>query len=151
MEIIAILVVLFLLVTNSGRFKSLREENGWIKDDITDLKNRLTFLEGHVKGGAIPEPEAETGEDPAQKLWAVDSETEAVQDTEVFESEPDAEPVREPVSPRVKKEDWLKEKRSNFEQNIATKLPVWLGAISLIFAAFFLMKYSTTRSQRLAA
>lgn len=29
-----------------------------------------------------------------------------------------------------------------FEENIATKLPVWIGAVSLIFAAFFLMKYS---------
>lgn len=31
---------------------------------------------------------------------------------------------------------------SAFEFNLGTKLPVWLGALSLIFAAFFLIKYS---------
>lgn len=31
---------------------------------------------------------------------------------------------------------------SRFEFNIGTKLPVWIGAISLIFSAFYLVKYS---------
>jgi uncharacterized membrane protein len=32
--------------------------------------------------------------------------------------------------------------KSSFEHNLATKLPVWVGSVSLIFAAFFLVKYS---------
>lgn len=36
----------------------------------------------------------------------------------------------------------IKKEKSSFEKNIATKLPVWIGSVSLIFAAFFLVKYS---------
>jgi len=32
--------------------------------------------------------------------------------------------------------------KSTLELNLATKLPVWVGSVSLIFAAFFLVKYS---------
>ena len=38
--------------------------------------------------------------------------------------------------------DWVKTAQDSFEKNIATKLPVWIGAISLICAAIFLVKYS---------
>lgn len=33
-------------------------------------------------------------------------------------------------------------RRASLEQNIGTKISVWLGAIALIFAAFYLVKYS---------
>lgn len=35
-----------------------------------------------------------------------------------------------------------KEEKNWVELNLATKIPVWIGAVSLIFAAFFLVKYS---------
>ncbi len=43
---------------------------------------------------------------------------------------------------KISKPENKPERKSTFEQNIATKLPVWIGAISLICAAFFLVKYS---------
>lgn len=33
-------------------------------------------------------------------------------------------------------------KKDSLEMNLASKIPVWVGAVSLIFAAFFLVKYS---------
>ena len=44
--------------------------------------------------------------------------------------------------PETPKKDWARKAQDSFEQNIATKLPVWIGALSLICAAIFLVKYS---------
>jgi len=54
---------------------------------------------------------------------------------------PEISYVPKPISasaaaPAIKREEGV------FERNIATRLTVWIGAVSLIFAAFFLVKYS---------
>lgn len=44
--------------------------------------------------------------------------------------------------PRVEKKEASFKSAISFEQNIGTKISVWLGSIALIFAAFYLVKYS---------
>ncbi len=54
----------------------------------------------------------------------------------------EATPANKSEAQSKEKGDLLREAYSYFEDNIATKLPVWIGAVSLICAGFFLMKYS---------
>lgn len=51
-------------------------------------------------------------------------------------------PTRVNVGPLEQTGDTLNERNNGFEFNLAAKLPVWIGALSLIFAGFFLVKYS---------
>lgn len=144
MELIALLIGLFFLVTffmpwaNRSRIGGLDREITEIRRDIRTLQHKLSLLEG---GARAPDPVREP-EQPRSYEPVIKEETEQ-QDTEpeyIPVSEP--EPVYMPARARVVAERISETDRSSFELNIGTKLPVWIGAISLICAAFFLVKYS---------
>lgn len=141
MEFFALLVGLFVLVTlfmlraNHARF-------GGVRDDIARLQKKVRELEARLEG-TPPEPEQETIQRAALTQKTEIKQEEAVSDVTEEGVEAWAQPERpRPSVPETPKTDWAQKAQSTFEQNIATRLPVWIGAISLIFAAFFLVKYS---------
>lgn len=157
MELFALLIGLFFLITifmpwvNHSRFGSVR-------NDIDSLQNRIRDLEDKLYGGKeIKSSKMQTLSQPHSVIR--DDRGTYVSDTDKAEWEERAKRVEEEVEqeqveeffepktpvasvPRVERTDWVEKAQSTFEQNIATKLPVWIGSISLIFAAFFLVKYS---------
>lgn len=143
MGLIGILIGIFILVTffmpwvNHCRFGPLREEMTDIRRDIKILQRKLSLLEGSAR---ISEPAREpekprSGAPILEEAGRLDAEPE-------FKPSPKREPVSIPSRPQIAAQRIQETGRSNFELNIGTKLPVWIGAISLICAAFFLVKYS---------
>ncbi|MFK7840393.1 MAG: DUF2339 domain-containing protein [Bdellovibrionales bacterium] len=149
MELLALLLGLFVLVTlfmpwiNHSRFGSVRSE-------IERLKTTVKYLEDQLYGSQSVKQDVKTEsavmrdapvqkEVPAQKEVNNDNYSKDYNDNDAIK-----EPEEKPKSsvPLSSDKDWVKTAQESFEQNIATKLPVWIGAISLIFAAFFLVKYS---------
>ena len=144
MTFLFVLIGLFFLITtfmpwvNHARLKTLREEISWLKREI----NR----QGIKRSNAQAPQQAPISDTPQQKTVGhkpvvTEEETPVVNSVEDYEDweEFDVEPT--PV-PRMAMSNLSTSIQNTFEQNIATKAPVWLGALSLIFAAFFLVKYS---------
>jgi uncharacterized membrane protein len=140
MELIGIILFFVLLATiimpwvNHARIRSMRE-------DIRHLRSRISLLEGSVN----PAPETWDREIPQKESFL--QQPDKLQDRPVFKaSDEDIEEWQEQVALRASPpEPVLGQKQitaESFEHNLAAKLPVWVGAISLICAAFFLVKYS---------
>lgn len=133
---------------NLFRHNSLRRE-------VEELRIQLST--GRQEGAVKPEdravqpgaPKEKTGEKPPESLIAL-PQPEKTPTTEPKPEKP--KPVPEPRPPVTKHAAkhaakqaaataQLREK-GGFELNVGARLPVWIGAISLIFAAFFMVKYS---------
>lgn len=129
---IFVLLGLFALVTslmpwiNHVRLLSAR-------DEINGLRNKIKLLEKRVADSTA----SEVGIEP--KTDSVPIKEDPVK-PEAIKEKPPAK--RKASVPLVSNNDWVKTAQESFEKNVATKLPVWIGAISLICAAFFLVKYS---------
>lgn len=141
MEFFAVLIGLFVLVTlfmpwvNHSRF-------GGVRYDIARLQKKVRELEARL-AGKQPEPEQETVQRAALTQTTENKQEEPGFNVTEEEVEAWAQPERpRPSVPETPKTDWAQKAQSTFEKNIATRLPVWIGSISLIFAAFFLVKYS---------
>lgn len=165
MELFFLLIGLFFLVTffmpwvNHRRIGSARSEIDGLLSRIRDLENKL-YGEGEVKSPkaqALAQPskairdqsdgdQIEADKKAQEELTAKAREQEEIKAQEKAAQEKIKQtykPETPAVSvPRVSKTDWAEKAQNTFEQNIATKLPVWIGSVSLIFAAFFLVKYS---------
>lgn len=141
MEPIAVLIGLFLLVTvlmpwvNHSRFGSMRDDIKRLQDEVRHLRSQLLD-----QGEKVSSPKVKQSVPLAQPVEEIKEE---------ISSKPVAEEIKawEPPKPRssvseAPETDWARKAQDSFEQNIATKLPVWIGALSLICAAFFLVKYS---------
>lgn len=143
MELFFLLIGLFFVVTffmpwvNFSRFGSLR-------DDILLLRRRVETLEKQLKNSGQTPIKEEVQKAPV-KAAAIEHPPEVKKD-----NRPGAVPK---TSTSKNMKDYIHTEKlidlpdvtkikESFEKNIATKLPVWIGAISLIFAAFFLVKYS---------
>ena len=141
MDLIYVLIGLFLLVTvfmpwaNRSRLGSMRDDIKRLQDEVRHLRSQL--LDQGEKASA---PNVKQSVSSAQPVEEIKEETSSKSVEEEIEA-------REPPKPRASvpeapKTDWARKAQDSFEQNIATKLPVWIGAFSLICAAFFLVKYS---------
>lgn len=157
MELFALIIGLFFLITifmpwvNHSRF-------GSVKHDIEILQDRIRDLESKLYGGrevkpsktqfltqsssVIHDDSAVDVPDTDQAQWSgrtprVEEDFKREQAEEIFVAEEAASAVL-----GTEQADLDEKSQGTFEQNIATKLPVWIGSISLIFAAFFLVKYS---------
>lgn len=141
MELIILLVGLFLLATvfmpwvNHSRFRSVRDDIKRLQDEVRHLRSRLLDQEAEVSS-----PKVKQSVPVAQPVEEIKEETSSKPVTKAIET-------REPPKPRssvpeAPKTDRARKAQDSFEQDIATKLPVWIGALSLICAAFFLVKYS---------
>lgn len=144
MGFVAAILGLFLLITffmpwvNNSRINSYRHQ-------ISRLENKVRQLESKIGGTSepappVPEPQKEKAAALTQQV------TETRKETKPDERQAKPKPkdnikTSSPV-PKVSGRDWAQLAQNSFEKNIATKLPVWIGAVSLIFAAFFLVKYS---------
>ena len=152
MEAFFIIILLLFLVTlfmpwvNHYRFSSLREEIGRLYEKVAVLEGKVKFLEaGKVSAKSAVAEKNEIKQhikdnnafDSSEKIeeWSEEEARDLVAAKELPEhAQAEVPPVLETdYTPRIK---------ATFEQNIATKLPVWVGAISLICAAFFLVRYS---------
>ena len=141
MELIYVLIGLFLLVTvfmpwaNRSRLGSMRDDIKRLQDEVRHLRSQLLD-----KGEKVSSPKVKQSIPLAQPVEEVKEETSS----EPVEEEIEVWEATKPRSsvPEVPKTDWVQKAQNSFEQNIATKLPVWIGALSLICAAFFLVKYS---------
>ena len=141
MELTALLIGFFLLVTvfmpwvNHLRFGSMRDDIKRLQDEVKHLRSQLLD-----QGAEASAPKVQQSVPLAQPVAEVKEETSSRPVAEEIEA-------REPPKPRASvpeapKTDWARKAQDSFEQNIAAKFPVWIGALSLICAAFFLVKYS---------
>jgi len=137
MEIILALLVLITFFLPWVNYFAIRR----LRKDLEALQHKDTTMPAamkpapHIYEPRIPDPAAApTPLLETHKVWAEPSPV-------VSEPAPMQLPTQAP--PRVPRVE--KEKKANglsFEQNIGTKISVWLGAIALIFAAFYMVKYS---------
>ncbi len=150
-----VIVTLFMPWVNHSRFGSVR-------DDIDRLQRRVRDLESKLYGGdevrsAKAQPLKQKAdivrEQTGTYVSAADREewkTRTQKTEEVVQEQVEKFSKPQPPVASVplvgimdwERTDFAEKAQSTFEQNIATKLPVWIGSISLIFAAFFLVKYS---------
>lgn len=145
MELILLLFGLFVLVTffmpwvNHSRFGNVRYEIKRLNEKIKSLEVQLANIKGNgaSESGHEVKPRAAL----TQKIEVKQEDAEPNIPDEMIKIWEPREKTR-PSIPETPKVDWAQKAQSTFEQNIATKLPVWVGAISLICAAFFLVKYS---------
>ena len=141
MELIYVLIGLFLLVTvfmpwlNHSRSRSMRDDIKRLQDEVRHLRSQLLD-----QGAKVSSPKAQQSVPLAQPVEEVKEATSSKPVAEEIEARESPKP-RSSV-PEAPKADWARKAQDSFEQNIATKLPVWIGALSLICAAFFLVKYS---------
>jgi len=144
MEFFAIIIGFLALVTvfmpwiNYLRFSGLRDDIAQLQGKVRDLETRLADASGQSpKQQAALTQKVEIKQEEAQsmKLGDLDVEMEEI-DLKQYQADAYASMTK------THKIDWAQKAQNTFEQNIATKLPVWIGSISLICAAFFLVKYS---------
>ncbi len=105
---------------NMFRINGLRDEIAHLRSQI----NASAYLKSERDSATLDIPE------PVEVQMREAEEAPISTFEPALPSPPYSEPVEHPV------------RTSAFEFNLGTKLPVWLGALSLIFAAFFLIKYS---------
>jgi uncharacterized membrane protein len=109
-----------------------------------DLRRKLAALEARLAfeqpGGAPAEaaPETEMPAAAPGRVWA-----EARQPEEkVTEAEPPPEPVTEQVEPVETAPPSPSPPRAGIEERLTSRWLVWLGAVALVLAGIFLIKYS---------
>ncbi len=107
--------------------------------DLASLRQRLDGLEGRTLGpapaeqiaAATPEPE------PEFRVAAKSRRTASVVSAELPRAPAAAEEQHNPQDPRPSPFSNL-----NFETLVGGRLPIWVGGISLVFAGFFLVRYT---------
>lgn len=114
-----------------------------IKNLRRELNEFRTMVLRQGQPVATKEPKTEKPDIVPEKAAQIEK-TEQFEDWEEEEEERIIEPgpTQPPVIEEYKNDDRKAENSSGFEFNIGAKLPVWIGAISLACAAFFLVKYS---------
>lgn len=161
MELFGLLLGLFVLVTFFMpwvNFFSIRR----LRDDIDALKKSIgSKSAGQVQENSNEWPEESTWrsqpEEPDESVPPITSLPIAVQNdleermnaamaTYHTQANKEENPFAKMKMPRVERAERVKEDifkpAMSFEQNLGTKISVWLGSIALIFAAFYLVKYS---------
>lgn len=161
MEFIFLIGLFFLLTffmpwVNHSRFGSVRKEIASLRSRIEELEKRIfddkpasvkpsnqkpiVIQEGF--GRHVSRADKTEWEKRAKNKKEITEDSLFESNTESEAANPSYETQSSVPPARAEKIDWAKKAHSTFEQNVATKLPVWVGSISLIFAAFFLVKYS---------
>jgi uncharacterized membrane protein len=163
-EILGLLFVLFVLVTffmpwvNHGRI-------GALKSEIEDLRLKIYKLEKIIFQLAKKTSNQEAAKEENTPSLGTSPELDStpINDVKAIEEPAVTQPLRASVPESYYWTDYSRERKNaplentndtkyksgenqkeatSLEQNLATKLPVWIGAVCLIFAAFFLVKYS---------
>lgn len=135
MVFFAFLIGLFALITVFIPWVNLFRLNS-VDSEIYNLRRKVKYLEDKLSG-------ADLIEKPIDKEIKTSAPSVKAQ-AEKSKEKPEVKPTPKSRSsvPLVSSNDLIKTAQESFEKNVATKLPVWIGAISLICAAFFLVKYS---------
>lgn len=114
--------------------------------EIEILQAQIRALSQQLPGNASQKPAPVTA--PIKAAPLVADQTEEM-DFSIFEGRPEFssrnQVFDEPdlQSAEDNRQDFYETVRhSGFEQNFGARLPVWVGSIALIFAAFYLIKYS---------
>ncbi|MDY0029156.1 MAG: DUF2339 domain-containing protein [Pseudobdellovibrionaceae bacterium] len=115
-----------------------------LRQRISLLEEKISFLEtAAIKSTPIPAQETALIKDdapPNELHSSPETETVAEPDSyEQFDCEDDEAPKIQPSDIALHK---IPETKKSAEFNFATRLSVWIGSISLAFAAFFLIKLS---------
>ena len=117
---------------------NLSKDVGYLRRQLKRLEERFS-----VQGSSSPLAAAlDVVKEGAPQPQEIKKEPVPVAQKEVVqEALEEWEEFPEEVSTPTKKTE-PKESSGGWEQNIGTKLPVWIGSVALIFAAFYLVKYS---------
>ncbi|MCK5284497.1 MAG: DUF2339 domain-containing protein [Alphaproteobacteria bacterium] len=140
MELIFLLIGLSALITffmpwiNHSRFNSVRNDIARLQRKVKDLEVKLANAP-ELKQQVVLQQKVDVKQEEA-KFDAPEEDVEVYVQSEIVP----------PMFSKTPKADWAQKAQSTFEQNIATKLPVWIGTISLICASFFFVKYSIEHS-----
>ncbi len=147
MELLAVLfgivlITIFMPWINHFRLLSIRK-------DISDLKMLVNNITGDLRNPA-PSDLMEELVHPEQDGLHVSPLNQDDSQIDVFVASrhipyQESKEVNERSNnsvPLISKKEERFSFQESFEKNIATKIPVWIGALSLICAAFFLVKYS---------
>ena len=135
-----LLAPLILLGIHHWDLKNLRQE-------IKSLKRKITFLEKQSNFNQLSNTQNTDTNNKTEDSSLFFLEQEKQDFPKAISSslsEQNKQENSNPSSANKQQEstNQFRKIQSTFEQNIATKFPVWIGAISLIFASFFLVKYS---------
>ncbi|MDB2682804.1 DUF2339 domain-containing protein [Alphaproteobacteria bacterium] len=149
MEALAILIGLLIIGTLFVPWINLFRING-AEAEIRKLKSKIRRLEQSLSGAKVEKPAAAVSPVPTPTTPApkpLEQKTVSKTDVEEFTDWETASVQKStstpPTPPSKPKESFTDQiPKFNFETNLATKLPVWIGAVSLICAAFFMVKYS---------
>ena len=143
MEFFAFLIGLFFLISIILPWVNASRLNG-MRDELDELHKDMAFLQKHgIKATDTNYEEPVLEEAPEEVMEELPADDIAIA-PEVIEDIPE-EVVAEEIPnidndpnadigvalssvPTVEHVEDVKEKRNTFEQNIATKLPVWLGS-----------------------
>ncbi|ODP39678.1 DUF2339 domain-containing protein [Sphingomonas turrisvirgatae] len=102
---------------------------------VKALSRRIDLLEREGRRPVVPPPlPAQAAEPTATRPVPTIAERAAISGI----SRPDAAPAA-PRGSQVLSREWA---RPNFESLIGARLPVWIGAVALIAAGFFLVRYA---------
>lgn len=135
---IFLFVSFFLPWFNRAAISSLREELTALKSEIKELRERLGLPVQRSAHSSNQYEDAVYIPHPIEMPPSFGQPYDGSQN-EVVSTEPELS-SRNDVREEIYSAPTTAER--SFEFNFGAKLPVWIGAISLIFAAFFLVKYS---------
>lgn len=113
-----------------------------LRRDLKDIEREVHSLRRRLEGGSATQKDIRAESAPVvadYEEWGAASEAETV--PAVYRDEA----VLESVPPESASHDFSAEKEDSgygFEFNLGAKLPVWIGSVALVFAAFYLVKYS---------
>lgn len=131
------IVSLILPWVNRGDLKSLRQEVQQLRQQLNKLLKDLKGKEGITDTYATTEKTSfisETAEvltTKQQNLTSEDISPVATQDAQT-----------QPIMQQQKEAPTKTKQKLDFEQQFGARLPVWIGAIALALAGFYLVKYS---------
>lgn len=139
-----ILISLVLPWVNRGDLNSLRQEVQQLHQQINDLLNQISKKAvSPAEEPIVPIPrEATEATTPAEMATAPATADWLAQQTEIPENSNAVPSTSQTV---IQKQVVLPKKtkfKIDFEQQFGARLPVWVGAIALALAGFFLVKYS---------
>jgi uncharacterized membrane protein len=110
---------------------------GGLRRKLAALEARLAF-EQPGGGPAEAAPETEIPAAAPGRVWAEARQAEE----KVVEAEPSPEPVTEQVEPVETAPPPPPPPRAGIEERLTSRWLVWLGAVALVLAGIFLIKYS---------
>ncbi len=134
---LSVICIIALLIGCLNRVKNLQ-------NDMLDIRRDVDYLRRRINGEDTSIGDETLDRKRLQKYTERIEDDEFPETPEISEDEEPVSPYDVPVeqAPRNERRPRKVKEDRGVEFNLGAKLPVWIGAIALIFAGFYLVKYS---------